>query len=118
MARRGEDDETPRRRRAPARTQRARENQLIALAYDRVEERLQRGEASAQEYTHFLKMGSSRERLEQQRIAMETEVGRAKIEMMESMEKRQALFEDAIKAMRSYQGAPPGDDEEDDGYDD
>lgn len=110
------DDEQPRRRRPPARTMRARENQIISLAYDRVEARIERGEASAQEYTHFLKMGSSREKLEQARIAMETEVGRSKIEMMKSMEQRERLFKDAIRAMRSYQGAPPEDEEEDDGY--
>lgn len=118
MARRKEEDPTPRRRRPPARTPRARENQLISLAYDRVEERIRNGEASAQEYTHFLKMGSSREKLEQERIAMQSQLDRARIESMEAMERREELFGKAIRAMRSYQGEEPDPEDEDDYYDD
>lgn len=118
MARRKEEDDTPRRRRPPARTQRARENQLISLAYDRVEERLTRGEASAQEYSHFLKAGSSREKLEQARIEMQSRLDQARIDSMEAMERREQMFGEAIRAMRSYQGEEPMPDEEDDFYDD
>lgn len=50
----------------PALTPEARENQLISLAVDLVEQRLLDGTASAQEVTHFLKLGSMREKLERE----------------------------------------------------
>jgi hypothetical protein len=119
MARRKNEDEQPRRRRPPARTPRARENQLISLAYDRVEDRMRTGEASAQEYSHFLKAGSTREYLEQERIAMQSQLDRAKIEQMAALERRESLFKDAIRAMKSYQGEEPlPEDDDDDYYDD
>ena len=50
----------------PARTPEARENQLIALAIDQAEKQLRDGTASSQVITHFLKLGSSRERMEKE----------------------------------------------------
>ena len=48
----------------PALTPEARENQLISLAIDLVEQRLIDGTASAQETTHFLKLASRKAKLE------------------------------------------------------
>lgn len=118
MARRKEEDAQPRRRRPPARSPRAAENRLISLAYEKVEDRIRNGEASAQEYTHFLKMGSSREKLEQERISMQSQLDRERIESMRALERREELFGAAIKAMRSYQGQEPEPEDEDDYYDD
>lgn len=103
----GESQE-PRRsagRRMPAATTpQARENQLIAQAYDLVERRIAEGKASAQEVTHFLKLGSSRERLEQKRIEREIKLADAKIESLESMARIEELYSEAMNAMRTYQG--------------
>ena len=44
----------------PAISPEARENQLIALAVDLVEQRLLTGTASSHETTHFLKLGSTK----------------------------------------------------------
>lgn len=107
MARKQQEEQPIRRRRAPARTPELRENQMIAKAVDLIERRLDDGSASAQETMFYAKLGSSREKLEQQRISMEVEVGKAKIEAMASMERREELFADAIRAMRSYQGEDP-----------
>ena len=52
----------------PALTPEARENQLISIAYDLVEKRLLEGTASSQETTHFLKLGSTKERKEKENI--------------------------------------------------
>ena len=51
----------------PALTPEARENQMIALAVDLVEQRLLDGTASSQETTHFLKLGSMKNRLEMEK---------------------------------------------------
>lgn len=98
-----------RKRRPPAMTPAARENQLIALAYDAVEKKIRSGNASSQELTHFLKLGSTREQLEQERLMREVDLLVKKAEGMESASRIEALYEDAIAAMRDYDGtsAPP-----------
>ena len=93
----------------PALTPEARENQLIAKAYDLVEQRLEDGTATSQETTHFLKLGSSRARLELEKIRRETEVLVAKREAYESSKRIEELYAGALQAMRTYNGI---DDEE------
>ena len=50
----------------PALTPEARENQLIYLATNLAEQQLRDGTASSQVITHYLKLGSSKEKLEQE----------------------------------------------------
>ena len=56
----------------------ARENQLISLAMDRAEEKLLNGTASSQLITHFLKLGTEKERLEREKLAKENELTKLK----------------------------------------
>lgn len=93
--------------RSRARTPEAREQQLIAAAYDLAERRIREGTASAQEVTTFLKLGSSRERLEQERLSHENELLIAKKEAMASAARVEELYLGALNAMRSYQGQEP-----------
>ena len=86
----------------PAGTPEERENQLIALAYDAVEERIRNGTASAAEYVHFLKAGSIRQREEMEKLQKENELLRAKTEAIDSEKTREELYRQAIDAMRSY----------------
>jgi hypothetical protein len=95
-------------KRRRATTLEARENQLIAMAVDLSERQLQEGTASSQVITHYLKLGSSREKLEQDRLRVENELGKAKVEMMQSAKRVEELYGQALNAMRSYAGqAPP-----------
>lgn len=94
-------------RRPPASTPEGRENQLIAAAVDLAERQLRDGSASAQVISHFLKLGSSREMLEQERLAMEVSLLEAKREAMESAARVEELYSDAINAMRAYNGQAP-----------
>ena len=64
MAKTKKTTSNPSRKMRPALTPEARENQLISLAVDLVEQRLIDGTASSQETTHFLKLGSMKNRLE------------------------------------------------------
>lgn len=91
-------------RRPPATTPEARENQLIGAAVDLAERQLQDGTASAQVITHYLKLGSSREKLEQERLAEDIELQKAKREMMASAARVEELYGAAISAMRAYAG--------------
>lgn len=97
------------RRRPPATTPEARENQMISLAVDLAEKQLREGTASSQVITQYLKLGSSRERLEQERLTRENEVLAAKAEMMASQKRVEELYKSALDAMRSYAGQDPQD---------
>ena len=103
--------QTPRR---PATTPEGRENQLVALAVERAEQQLKDGTASAQVITHYLKLGSTREKLEQERLAAENELLRVKVEAMASSKQVEALYRAALGAMRSYSGQDAVSEEYDD----
>lgn len=93
-----------RNKRPPATTPEARENQLISKAVDLAEKQLEEGSASAQVITHYLKLGSSREKLEQERLAQEVSLMEAKREAMASAARVEELYSAAIDAMRAYAG--------------
>jgi uncharacterized protein YcaQ len=93
-------------RRPPATTPEARENQLIAMAVELAESQLAKGTASAQVITHYLKLGTTRERLEQERLRRENQLLSAKVEALASNAKVEELYDAAIKAMRAYSGNP------------
>lgn len=103
-------------RRPPATTPEARENQLITAAMDLAEKQIREGTASAQVITHFIKLASSREKLEQERLAYENELTKAKIENLAAAERVEELYKKALGAMSAYQGREPM--EESDDYDD
>ena len=99
--------EGKRTRQKPATTPEGRENQLVSQAVDLAEQQIVEGTASSQVITHFLKLGSTRERLEQQRLEHENELTRVKIEAIESQKRVEELYMEALQAMRSYAGDEP-----------
>lgn len=88
----------------PALTPEARENQLIALATDLVEQRLLDGTASSQETTYFLKQGSMKTKLELEKLKEENALLKAKTESLQSQKRVEELYMEALNAMRSYAG--------------
>lgn len=106
MGRRKVSQEDARRRR-PATTPEDRENELISLAHDLAEEQIIGGQASSQVITHFLKLGSSREKLEQQRIMHENELLEVKRQQIEGQARVEELYLKALTAMQSYSGNEP-----------
>jgi hypothetical protein len=105
------------RRSRPATTPEGREAQLVALAFDLVEKRIREGNATSQETTHFLKLGSSREQLEQERLRNENLMTQAKIDQIAPLVKSEEMYAKAFKAMRAYAGQDPEpEDEPTDGY--
>jgi cell shape-determining protein MreC len=94
-------------RRRPATTPEARQNQMINLAVSLAETQMTDGTASAQVITHYLKLGTERERLENERLRHENELLKAKVESFASAKRTEELYESALNAMRSYQGQPP-----------
>ena len=92
------------RARPPALTPEGRENQLISLAIDLAEKQLSEGTASSQVITHYLKLGSTKEMLEKEKLRKENELLKAKTESLQSAKRVEELYKDALNAMRRYSG--------------
>lgn len=87
------------------------DNYLISLANSLVERRLIEGTASSQEVTHFLKLGSAKERLERERLEEENKLLRAKTEALQAQKRDEELYEEVLIAMKRYSGYGVNDDE-------
>jgi len=89
---------------APGKTPSARENQLISFAIDLAAKQLLEGTASSQVITHFLKLASTREALEKEKVSLENKLLVAKTEALQSQKRVEVLYADAIEAIRRYGG--------------
>lgn len=93
----------------PALTPEARENQLIALAVDLAEKQLIEGTASSQVITHYLKLGSTKERIEKEILEKQKDLIDAKTQSLQSTKRIEELYVNALNAMRKYSGSGDGD---------
>ncbi len=114
MAKYSRPEQEDQRRSPPATTPEGRENQMISLAMDLAEKRMRAGTASAQEVTHFLKLGSLNTRVERDILEKQKELITAKTESIRAAKRVDELYADAIAAMRTYSGdhGDRGDDED------
>ena len=94
----------------PALTPEAEENQCISLAMDQAKRQLADGTAPSQIVTHFLKLGTTKAQLEREKLEHETKLLEARTEALQSAKRVEELYEEALKAMRSYSGQ--GDEED------
>lgn len=97
----------------PMLTMEAEESRLASLAYKLVEQRLLDGTASSQETTHFLKIGSTRAQMELEKMKLENELTAAKTKALANTDEMKVLYEEALKAMRTYSGQGDQDEYED-----
>ncbi len=102
------DSSSPRIR--PALTPEARENQMIALAIDLAEQQLRDGTASSQVITHFLKLGSTREKIEKEILEKQKTMIEAKTESLQSAKRIEELYANAMEAMKDYTRSSESDD--------
>lgn len=105
-------DKTKRMR--PAFTPEARENQLISLAVDLAEKQLVEGTASSQVITHYLKLGSTKEKIEREILEKQKELITAKTENLQSAKRIEELYKEALDAMKTYSGQTVHEDEYED----
>lgn len=96
----------------PALTPEARENQLISLAVDLAEKQLMEGTASSQVIAHYLKLGSTKYKLEKRKLERETELLEAKTESLQSAKRVEELYAEAMEAFKGYRSTS-GDTEDD-----
>lgn len=92
------------RTRPAAKTVEERENQLVNLAIDLAEKQLANGTARSQVITHYLKIGSTKERIEKEILSEQRDFIREKTEAMRSAKRVEELYKNALDAMRSYSG--------------
>lgn len=102
-----------RKKRAPATTPEARENQMVDLAVSLAEKQLLDGTASSQVITHFLKIGTTKEKIEKEILHEQKSLLQAKTDAMKSQKRVEELYENALNAMRSYSGHETHQDDED-----
>lgn len=95
-----------------------REQQMIALAVDLAEQQLRDGTASSQLITHYLKLATTREKIEQETMLANQKLIKAKVESLESASRIEELYSEAISAMKRYGGQSEPTVVEDDDYDD
>lgn len=115
MAKRKTSNTNPTKKIRPGTTPEARENQLISLAVDLAEKQLIEGTASSQVITHYLKLGSTKEKIEREILEKQKELIQAKTENLQSAKRIEELYSEAMKAMKTYSGqASPEDDEYED----
>lgn len=92
----------------------ARENQIIAMAYDLAEKQIREGTASAQVLAHFLRLGSTKDRLERDVLSEKKKLMSAKTESIESQKNADQMYKEALRAMKRYSGNGSVDDDEED----
>lgn len=97
--------------RSHAKTAEGREAELIALAYNRVEDRIRNNQATGPELVHFLKLGSTKGKLEKEILEKEKELVTAKTESLRDAKSREEMYTKAIEAMQSYRYGGSGEDE-------
>ena len=81
---------------------------MISLAVNLAEKQLREGSASSQVIVHFLKLGTTRERLEEEKLRHETAVLEAKRDSLTKNGQIQDLMDNALEAFRSYSGNSNG----------
>jgi len=94
----------PLRKIRPAIEPEARENQLVSLAVDLAEKQLLEGTASSQVITHYLKLGSTKERIEKEILERQKDLIEAKTNSLKSAQRIEELYANALDAMRNYSG--------------
>ena len=86
----------------PALTLEAEENEMIALAMDLTKKRMLEGTATSQEIVHFLKLGSTREKREQEMMEKKMTVMDAQVKEYESADDFRQMIEEAMNAFKGY----------------
>ena len=86
----------------PAYSPEARESALVSLAVDLAEKQLREGTAPPSVINHYLKLGTTREALEQERLRNENVMLQAKTDALAATTRSEELLGQALAAFTSY----------------
>lgn len=95
---------TKKRAERPATTPEGRENQMIALAVNLAEERMRNGTATSAEILHYLRLATTKEKLEKEILELQKELIVAKTENLKTAKHMEELMTEAMAAMKDYSG--------------
>jgi hypothetical protein len=91
-------------RKPPAITLEARENELIAKAVDEAERRIEAGTASDSLLIHWLRQGTVKMQLEKDKLEADVLLAKAKADSIAQAQRQEELYAEAIDAMKRYTG--------------
>lgn len=94
----------------PAVTPEARERELIGLAIDLAEKQLRSGKASSQVITHYLKLATNKDRIDQEILEKKKDLISAKTDALKATKQLETMYQEAMSAMRRYSGGDSEDD--------
>ena len=103
--RKEKSEEAMKRRAAPALDPEARENQMIGLAVNQAERMLMEGRAPTPIVVHYLRLATTKNQLEKEKLKKENILLEAKANAIESAARTEELYTRAIEAMRVYSGS-------------
>ena len=86
----------------PAATPEGREKQLVNLAVELAERQLRDGSASAAVITHYLKLGTEKEKLERVILEKQAQLVQAKADNLGKESHQEQLMNDAMNALTKY----------------
>lgn len=86
---------------------------MISMAVDLAEKKLMDGTASSQLISHYLKLATTREQLEKEKLRKEILQLEAKTQAIQSTARLEELFLKATNAMKAYGSSINSDDSED-----
>lgn len=92
------------RNKPPARTAKERENNLITMAMDFAEQQLLNGTASSQIVTHFLKLATVKEQLENDKLRADLDLANAKIKEIQANVTNEEGYARVLDALKRYKG--------------
>lgn len=89
---------------APAANPESRENQLISLATNEAEKRIRDGSASDTLLSHFLRLGTQKEKLEKEILEKQKNLLDAKTESIKSTKRFEEIYQKALESMKICRG--------------
>ena len=81
-----------------------REKQIVGYAMDEAEKRIKSGKASSQLLTHFVKLGSTTNKLDNEIKVLSKDLMKAKTKTLESQEDMTKIVKEAIASFKEYKG--------------
>ncbi len=104
MARKKKSDEAMFDPLPPAVTEEDRENQMVNLAINLAEKQLREGTASSAVICHYLKLGTTKEKIEKEILEKQKDLIEAKTQSIQESKKVEELYKEAIDAIKIYSG--------------
>lgn len=100
----------------PARSDDERERQMINLSYDLAEARMRSGIATSAEICHFLKLGSTRAKYENEELQENIKLLKARTDDISEGKRAAEQFDELMKVIKTYGGYAEDESDEDEPF--